>query len=329
MADIGVVFFFIISGLLISNSILSKLGSNGFNFKEYFIDRFARIYSGLIPSLIVIWALDSFHIARFPDHYLSYNLLTGEGFTFISEFTKTNFFACLMMLQHIPVPALDVGYGFGTGRPLWTLAIEWWLYLSFGWALIAYNSVGNGTKKAILLALFSFLPLSNFLFKSHGSLILVWYFGVLIRVLLSSESFVSTIHRVRFRHCICLVLLLLALMRIAKMGSAHDLSADVLIVLAFVFTLPVMSQSTTFTSKARSLIKFFSGYSYTLYLVHMPIVTLLSAVISDVITLVFASFVGANVVSAAIAYPTEMKHKLLAKWMKNRLYSHAYCASQP
>ena len=72
MADIGVVLFFIISGLLISNSVFSKMSDNNYRFGMYFIDRFARIYSGLIPCMIVILILDSIHVSFFYNHYLSY-----------------------------------------------------------------------------------------------------------------------------------------------------------------------------------------------------------------------------------------------------------------
>ena len=78
VASFGVVLFFALSGLLISNSVFSKSASRHYAFREYFIDRFARIYSGLIPALLLVVIIDGLHIIIFPEHWASYVEVVGR-----------------------------------------------------------------------------------------------------------------------------------------------------------------------------------------------------------------------------------------------------------
>src|SRR5687768_1318327 len=54
--NLGVVIFFILSGFLIISTILRK--GDDYNFKDYFIDRFARIYVAYIPALVFVLLMD-------------------------------------------------------------------------------------------------------------------------------------------------------------------------------------------------------------------------------------------------------------------------------
>src|SRR5260221_7261531 len=62
LANISVVFFFVLSGILISYSAMNLCDGNSFNWKKYFINRFSRIY----PSLIAILTLCIFLVLLFP-----------------------------------------------------------------------------------------------------------------------------------------------------------------------------------------------------------------------------------------------------------------------
>ena len=53
--NIAVLIFFILSGFLISYSTFRK---SNYGFKQYFIDRFSRIYTAFIPSLLFVFLLD-------------------------------------------------------------------------------------------------------------------------------------------------------------------------------------------------------------------------------------------------------------------------------
>ena len=49
----AVLLFFILSGLLISYSLHNKLDNPDYRFRSYFVDRFSRIYSGLVPAMLL------------------------------------------------------------------------------------------------------------------------------------------------------------------------------------------------------------------------------------------------------------------------------------
>lgn len=125
--NMGVVIFFILSGLIISYILIHK-SKEGYSFKEFFIERFARIYSGLIPSLIFIAIIDGIIQLYNPDYYK------------YSDYDIKTFFANIFMLQDYYVghyfeqlvPDSFKITSFGSGRPLWTLAIEWWIYMFMG-----------------------------------------------------------------------------------------------------------------------------------------------------------------------------------------------------
>src|SRR5882724_6900197 len=60
--NIGVLLFFIMSGFLINATLTQKSVNPDYSFGSYFIDRFARIYSGLIPALIFVIIIDGITI---------------------------------------------------------------------------------------------------------------------------------------------------------------------------------------------------------------------------------------------------------------------------
>ncbi|MGB1307441.1 MAG: acyltransferase family protein [Oceanihabitans sp.] len=123
--NIAVLVFFILSGFLISYSIFRK---DNYSFKEYFIDRFSRIYAGLIPSILVVFIIDYVNIK-----------LNPEGYNYYNAFNIKTFIGNLFMLEDFPGQVLVTNQpitSFGSGRTLWTLAVEWWLYMAFGYFII-------------------------------------------------------------------------------------------------------------------------------------------------------------------------------------------------
>jgi peptidoglycan/LPS O-acetylase OafA/YrhL len=60
--------FFLISGFVIAAALSRRSGDPDYGFLRFFVDRFARIYSGLLPALVLILAVDRLTLA-----------LTGES----------------------------------------------------------------------------------------------------------------------------------------------------------------------------------------------------------------------------------------------------------
>ena len=119
LQKMAVVIFFFLSGFLITTSVFKKTKKGEFSFLEYFCERFGRIYSAVIPCLLLILIFDLFFQTIMPNQYGYYE-----------SFNIKTFLGNLFMLQGYP--HLFQIASFGSALPLWTLANEWWIYMLFG-----------------------------------------------------------------------------------------------------------------------------------------------------------------------------------------------------
>lgn len=153
--NFGVVIFFCISGYLVTASVTRRYQRAGYRLRDYILDRAARIFTPLIPLLIILYVVD--------------NLLVAQGlqmpFTEVNADLRTFIMNVSMLFDHAGVSAIARITGldmlragaFGTADQLWTVVIEWWIYIAFG----------------IMACLFG-LPITDF---SQGFVIAVCSFG--------------------------------------------------------------------------------------------------------------------------------------------------------
>src|SRR4051794_14178125 len=158
----GVVIFFILSGFVIPYSALGKVRSTReYSFTRFFIDRLCRIYMGFIPSLIFVVAAEvlTHHLLRLPNPKSIAEPLYGIGtatvISYHHAFSVKAFIGNLLMLQDFPFQPQIYDFflktfslnlssilpitSFGSARPFWTIAIEWWIYMLFGWIALAHR----------------------------------------------------------------------------------------------------------------------------------------------------------------------------------------------
>ena len=123
----GVVVFFVLSGLLISASVIQDVRSGRWSWQRYAVARASRMYMVLVPALLLTFALHQAGIALFAGRFDtsdpgndSVNLvIIGQ------RLVAPVFLGNLCFLQAIFV---DV---FGSNFALWSLANEWWYYVIF------------------------------------------------------------------------------------------------------------------------------------------------------------------------------------------------------
>lgn len=120
----AVIAFFVLSGFWISKSLAERHAEGRWSWFDYSIDRLSRLWVVLIPALVVGGALDALALglARFPYSALGPTILGGD---FAIRLTPMTFLGNVLFLQKLAVPM------FGSNTALWSLANEFWYYLWF------------------------------------------------------------------------------------------------------------------------------------------------------------------------------------------------------
>lgn len=311
---VGVVIFFILSGFLIPYSTILKMKQDPeYSFKEFFIERFARIYTSLIPCLLLIFILDLIQI------YFS-----GKNFGYGDAFNVKTFLGNLLMLEDAPPffqeYILNVT-SFGSGRPLWTLAIEWWIYFWFGYLFIKiYKNKNFSIIDLALMAIFSIVPYYNFINGRGDGLMLPWLMGL---VLLFCWPYFIQLSKKKL--CTIVILLFLSFLMFRQYRRTFFEYVEPYFVLILTLSMALilaMFHNIQFKPKLSSFIQRIADYSFTIYLIHYSIVDLLLNFIGDKIPKVpflLLSFTIANLLSYLMAQFTEMKYKSVRDLLKKFL----------
>ncbi len=348
MGGAAVLLFFVLSGLLISYSLINKLENPQYGFRSYFVDRFSRIYSGLIPALLLSAAIAA---AIYVTNYTYFTELS----TMQSAPSPLTFGMTLLMLERFPVGffnSLLSGFGvsfplpevtpFGFNGILWTLVLEWWIYIFFGALVIgaAAYAGSHRERKNYKLALFAVAALVGLLlvgfFDEFSGVIIVWFVGAAMMMALSSETLRNRLSSDAVKKALGL---LFALCLAAAAFAVYATWAwttqyyNVYLGLAlsacvFLSVLLLNSGGLRYASKlmlkkpSAKLIATGAGYSYTLFLIHYPIIILLNGFDLPVnrFIMLIPILLITNLTAFAIAYFTERKHKQLAAAIKKLLH---------
>lgn len=263
-----VVMFFLLSGYFVGGSVLSR--GRGFSVGEYAVARLSRLWAVLVPSLVLTAILDHLSLALYPAVFDS---AVHRGIVSIIPAAAQGgglwvFLGNVAFLQTWIVPV------FGSNGPLWSLFNEAWYYVlfplvccGFGWSF-----EGSKLKRAGFLLVAAILALV--LPATIWSGFLVWVLGVLVgqfRVRMSLD-----LRRWWLGIVSLLALLFLASCKAGVLGAQGDLRDIILGVLGCAFLClarDVEWKRGWLTGLARRL----ADCSYSLYLVHFPLVVLLVA----------------------------------------------------
>lgn len=348
IGGVAVLLFFILSGLLISYSLHNKLGNPEYRFRNYFVDRFSRIYSGLLPALLLGTIIT---VVIYVTNYSYFvNLCSMQSTPSVLNFAMT-----LGMLENFPVGffnSLLSGFGlsfpfpevtpFGFNGILWTLVILWWIYMVFGWIVI--GSIGLVRKQEssksykaiffVVAALLSLLLIA--MYQQHSALVTVWFVGALMMMAVSSKI-VNTKLKSNLATRLLGVLFILSLAsalywmyatfactdQYYGLGLGLLLSACVFLGVLFFNAGGFKPVSKLILNKhVVSWITMGAGFSYTLFVTHYPIIIFLNGLNLSVnrYVMFLPILLLTNLTAFAIAHFTEKKHKALAitlkKWLR-------------
>ena len=261
----AVIFFFVLSGFVIHLRYAIRLtdGSRGFDFWPYLARRARRLYPPLAAALLLTLALDG--VGR------ALALPTASGTTLYPVINAG------IGSDHSPLTALRnlafiMDPVFGSDRPLWSLGYEWYFYLIYPAVfLIARRSRVGATLSLVGLSILGnahVWPTSLAWLGNVFKLMIVWWLGALL-----AERFAGRL-QVGYRKLRWFVLVPAVLVARPWGPFAHDLFVG----LGF---FGLIAACLARLERGRLLAVFASlrplgDMSYTLYVLHFPILVLMS-----------------------------------------------------
>ena len=305
--SIAVIGFFWLSGFLICHSsLLRKQRSKDYYFFDFFISRFARIYAGYVPALLFVFLIDWVFIELYPENYRFY-----ESFSF--EIAIKN----VVMMQKFPIDFLRVPM-FGSASTWWTLGIEWWLYMFFGWAFLKEKKWQHPKIYWFVLLLLSIVPV-NFAVRGTGSvgigLSLTWFLAC--GFALAKDVICKRVPR-EVMLISCLGLAALSVTRYKISMDAFDFISSLYFGGALLLSICWMQGFGTKIDKTlRKIVHITAGYSFTLFLTHYSILSFIhSAKLMHGWPAFNVSFLISNLVAFLLAFYFEMRFASFASFLR-------------
>jgi peptidoglycan/LPS O-acetylase OafA/YrhL len=316
----GVVMFFVVSGFLVGGSAWRMIEANQFKFNVYFINRFARIYIVLVPAIALVLVIN----------------LVGTNFLLDTRFYGTRplfpsavsdgwswgqipcHLFCLQGLLCEP---------WGADPPLWSLGYEWALYVVGPAIFVALASPGLQRRQLLTLvlagAVFAALTWRT---TDWPQWFAFWILGAIAARCFAKQAIGLPVALVGAFACgVGLVL--------SRLAVLPPLATDVLV--AGGLALAASSQALMRWSFGEVLTRRGAGFSYSLYLIHLPVCIFIGALferfahwpgglvqpdsagILGFICMVTLALIAAH----AFAHFTEQHTALLRKWLLQRFSS--------
>lgn len=245
----AVIVFFVLSGYLVGGRAVLRAQAGKFQVADYAVDRSTRILVPLVPAVILTYAIQSW--VGSPD---AISVVLGNIFG----------------LQGIITPILSIN------GVLWTLSYEIWFYILCG--AVIYITLDGKSTYVILLCVVSFLVFTIL----DPTLLFCWVFGALAYIWNPARWTLGTL-------ILGLILAVTGVFfrQFGSPGSMHsswliqppiELSTalfaagiSLLVAQATRFPVPV-SRAGEWVYRQGAML---ATFSYTLYLVHYPIIALL------------------------------------------------------
>ena len=320
----AVMVFFVMSGFFISSSILRSFGRQRWSWRDYAIDRGVRLYLVLIPGLFLglVWDWLGMTFFNSSGIYSAPLVPFGENVP-ANALTPITFIGNLLFLQ------TRFTQVFGSNGPLWSLFNEFWYYLLFPALIATILAVG---RRAIG-TMFGYLLLVTFTIWILGYQVLgfvVWLAGCAVALALRCLRFADTSKGLR-RLYVLFVVAVFGACLLANLAGNLWLGSDLAVGLSFAFLMHgILQIEVPIGAAGRNLAKTFAGFSYTLYVVHFPLLLFIRAKWQhsfrwqpDMLHLAYGSSIIAAVMVYAfgVARLTESNTASVRGWIRNQIAS--------
>lgn len=310
LSQMAVMVFFVLSGFLIGKSVCNNIAKNSFfSFKQYAKDRAIRIYPPLIISLILMAVLSVIAPYAFPSGTNS--LLTIDGVDFVrTEFVSrsSDIWGALAFLNGFKTETPSAN------SPLWSLSIEVWYYV-----IVASVFLWPSKKvvSSLMLGMAIFVTYKNSLFFTLAP---VWFSGFGL----------ALIHQRREQMCNQLFGMLFLVSSLALLAvvifALRDKPSGNAVVYATLNSFRVVSGLwfacflALLMGRRTSFPQCFhrhACYSYTLYVIHFPIILFFLGVTQEHI---YNSALNALLLSVLTIGVCLIASWLLSRWVENKVF---------
>jgi peptidoglycan/LPS O-acetylase OafA/YrhL len=315
----SVMVFFVLSGFLISSSVLGKKSSGAWKWREYGIDRLSRLWVVLIPGLLLGLLWDEAGSHFFANTGLYTRLLEGFGVIAQNRIGVGAFLGNLFFLQGILSPQ------FGSNVPLWSLANEFWYYVLFPLGLIGWISWRRKALRTFGISLALFVMVAVFVGRSIFESFSIWLMGTVLVVAYSKFGICRRTWATAY--FVASALLLCVWLTIERTGHLNDLRGDIVMGILFTFFLFGVLQM-DFGAQSpvyERLAQWLAGFSYSLYVLHFPLLVFARAKIvpgakwqPDALRIGYWGIIGLVVLAYSwlISIFTERRTKAVRNWMR-------------
>jgi peptidoglycan/LPS O-acetylase OafA/YrhL len=258
----AVIVFFVLSGFWVGRSVLRNSRQADF-WRSYLVQRLSRLYIVLIPALLLGGLLD--YTGGLLLHLPFYQFNPSHSFAGLSanQMLPETLLGNALFLQTIVVPC------FGSNGPLWSLACEFWFYLWFPAVITAVRGRPGPALASLLVAILHPELLGYFL---------IWLMGVAVYLLDRHWPEARPAWAFARPRIVLLMLAAVVLGALLASRSMPGVPGDTLLGLAFsVLILYLLRCPAALPAPPRALAFYGSKASYSLYVVHFPMIVFVLA----------------------------------------------------
>jgi peptidoglycan/LPS O-acetylase OafA/YrhL len=306
---VAVITLFVLSGFLITRSLMYRAKKPGPHMAVFLADRVARIMTPLVPMLLIIAVLNATVIHT---HWSLPGLSTGV----IALVGNLLLLFDYPLFQLLDLAHFDVWWRirpYNTAEPFWTVAIEFWIYIAA--SLLVFGLLLRERIRVGYLWVLSLVSVPVVIWNAADgagkALSLVWLIGGVAGFLVVYIGTDSKVARSKsLAMCVVLFGAMALVARIVKYEfDPYDLQTAFLMTVMFFGMFLLLNQAQRVWKIPAALAKFFASYSYSLYLVHNTVLVL---VFENTVGLPKAVSIGIGVIlahaAALLVYHSFEKH---------------------
>ena len=280
----AVLVFFFLSGYLVGGSVIRSLIKQDLNFGTYIFDRLTRLWIVLVPALLLTFGFNTFTCR---DSNISLYCTADPKLASHADIPPlfsqkiSDLFSNVFFLQPFK------GLPWGGNGPLWSLSYEFWYYIVFFSLIVILNSFlrRNVSFRLIphIFILFLASKILNIDWLVLGS---IWVSGAGAAYFLSTDW--ARTFSARYQKSVALKFTLLTFFLIIPVLITVKIFPRLIAfpILILVLTLCISTMQNDHHSringKLQELIVRGSEFSFSLYLIHFPIIALVASQLTPI-----------------------------------------------